>query len=325
MCQPMHESTLKRAFLNALTKDIQAAFTTVYPNSRKITLADTIDWAISYEQTHPTTSQAVLTPQQPRTSPTQSTTDTLKPKTSQICFNYQNGRCLFGDKCFRRHEPKDPPTTSTTHNTTTTATTNTPSTSTTTSSTTTTNGLASISDLQNLPSKLITLQLAPDKVLTAILDTVCAESIINANCLPPTTTLEDLSPAATVTCLNASTVHFTKTTLLTWSFKDNSITHTTNFYVADDLLPPPVDVIIGLKTQKANNFYFNPIDDKILTNSTDNEDTINTGPDQTTTTPTSHVQSTTTHIPSSMSTDDSTYAPLQYEIIHIIYDGPWLR
>ncbi|KAF4728276.1 hypothetical protein FOZ63_016324, partial [Perkinsus olseni] len=147
--------------------------------------------------------------------------------------------------------------------------------------------------------------------LTAIIDTGCTDSIINKHRIPQVALnqVQPLQRPTTVTCLNTTTVDYTHYVPLTWSFKNNAIEHSTNFVISEDPLPSSIDIVIGLKTQQHNNFYLNPITNTISTNG-------------------DFPSKTSTHnspTPATTSPNDSLYANLDYDVSHIICDGPWLR
>ncbi|KAF4650450.1 hypothetical protein FOL47_001140 [Perkinsus chesapeaki] len=173
MNQDIHETTLERAFVQALPGYVQRAFSTVYLNPNKISLSGftikisrylyAIDWVTSYEKSHPshsskTTTTTTLTTAATTTTPSLTTSSLDKKSTG--CINNKLGRCLYGDKCFRSREPQDLSTTASPFTPLTrtppaqTTSTPTPTTNTTTP---TTKGLAAISNSQDLATELITL------------------------------------------------------------------------------------------------------------------------------------------------------------------------
>ncbi|KAF4742943.1 hypothetical protein FOZ63_004491, partial [Perkinsus olseni] len=74
MNHTLHESTLKRAIVNALPSSTQAALRTVHPNLLHISLSQLVDWATSYEKAEAkksTTQATPTTPTTPTTAPQQ--------------------------------------------------------------------------------------------------------------------------------------------------------------------------------------------------------------------------------------------------------------
>lgn len=157
-----------------------------------------------------------------------------------------------------------------------------------------------------------------------MLDTGCTDSIINKTKTPPSALreLQPLQPPTTITCLNATTVNYTHYIPLTWSFEGNSINHSTNFLISEDPLPASIDMVIGLKAQQNNNFYLNPITNTISTTTTTTTKPSQITPAKITSSPTTTFPSPT---PITPSPKDHLYAALDYEVLHIIYDGSRLR